>query len=249
MSIKPHLVHLKSIPLHHRGDCELLGVTPDYTLYVEEIYDDDDWIAQHILTLDGTFQGTMDEKAGKNRQFRPIKLPENAKKNKNSQATAMLNYRGARHRGLAAAERIQETTRPLSISTKMALVKQLGLNIMPPMVLGVAESYVLSETVIKPPDLYLVCRRIRIAYALPALKVDPGNMAYDYDTLAMYIVHFYEAKTYDYEVAIDEALAGLPDVELRRPMSCMCVDKYLFIAEGGTETTYSTVHIWEITRE
>ena len=154
------------LPLRHNGDCTLLGVTPDYTVYVEEIYGDDAKIAQHALALDGSLLASIDEGDAADGELRPLDLPPELIKSHSGWHTMALNFAGPRHRGLRAPERTLDLVRPLSVSEKMALVNQLQLDVLPPLLLGIAESYVLAETLISAPNLYFVCRRVRIAVAL-----------------------------------------------------------------------------------
>ncbi len=60
--------------------------------------------------------------------------------------TMALNFAGPRHRGMRAPERTLDLVRPLSIQEKMALIDRFRLDVPPPLLLGIAESYVLAET-------------------------------------------------------------------------------------------------------
>lgn len=232
-----------SIPLSHPGDCSLLGVSADLTIYVEEIYGEDGWIAQHALKPDKTIVASTDENAGVNRNFRTLTLPRDLVCSQSCKYTKALNFSGARHRGLRESERIAETVRPLTLQTKLALIERLHLKIPPSMLLGIAESYVLAEAVMLPPDIFMVCRRLRLAFALPQVQYDNNYQPYDYDTLVVYGAHDYNPHIDD-EIPPEHALAGLPGTSLRRPMDCIIRDHYLFIADGGINDQVSAVHIW-----
>ncbi|GAB4525178.1 MAG: hypothetical protein OHK0046_40710 [Anaerolineae bacterium] len=239
------LTYLRSTKLHHHGDCSLLGITPDLTLYVEETYGEEDWFAHHIVRADGTIKQTVDEEDGENPYVQPMKPPPYAiRPTIGGKQSARLNYTGARHRGLREPERISEAARPLTLPTRMALVDQLKLDILPPMMLGIAESYVLSEAELVPSSVYLVCRRVRIAYALADVRYDSDQQPYDYDTLTLYLAHLYEPDSGDNEISADAAFAGLPGVTLHRPMDCLTYKSHVFVAEGGTPEHLSRVHVW-----
>ncbi len=231
------------LPLRHNGDCSLLGATPDFTLYVEEIYGDEGWIAQHELTVDGELLITIDEAHGGNTELHPLDLPPEAIKSKSGWHTMALNFAGPRHRGMREPERTLDLVRPLSITEKMTLVNQLHLDVLPPLLLGVAESYVLAETPIRAPNLYFVCRRIRLAVALTEQRIDEDGQPYDYETLVFYLGHFYER---DHEPEYEDLLTNLSDVPLYRPMDCLRIKDHLFIADGGEGDRPSAIHVWQL---
>lgn len=243
---KPTFTYQTSHLLDYHGDCALMGVMPDFTVYAEVLYDEEDWLAQYAITYDGGIQQKADEAHGRNPYFIGLNLPEGIIRPSEGKHTNALNYKGARHRGMRAMEPIQESVRSLNMQTKMRLVEGLNLGIMPPMVLGVAESYVLSEAEIVSERWYLVCRRVRIAYALPQQRMDSSNLPYDYDTLVMHIAHLYDAETQDTEVTLEVAFAGLPGVDLLRPMDCVLCDDHIFVADGGDADRKAAVHIWRV---
>ncbi len=239
------LIYQNSISLMHREECGLLGVAPDLTMYVEAFYEDA--AVRAILLPDGTLhtepRHSHNGSAALTGRYTP---PPDAKKpTSSSKATQPLNYTGARHRGLRELERISEAVRPISLPSKMALVDHLRLGVPPPHVLGVAESYVLSEAVIAP-SVYVVCRRIRIAYALPQTHYDDEKQPYDYDTLTLHIAHLYDPITQDDEISIEQAFSGLDGIIPHHPVDCVMQSGHLFILEGGTPQTDATMHIWRI---
>ena len=235
------IAYQNTLTLRHHGDCKILGITPDMTLYIEEIYGDDDWLAQHRMTLKGQFIRSVDDQHGHTTHFSPLHLPDNLIRPAPITASAALNFSGPRQRGLREPERIHETVRPLTIATKMQVIQQLGLDLMPPLLLGIAESTVIAEALLPP---LLVCRRLRLAYALTTPQRDSDGQHYDYDTHVLYVAHHYE--TDDFELPPEIVFAGLPGVTLLRPMDCLAHDGYLFVADGGTPQRYSQIHIWQI---
>lgn len=239
------LNYLESILLQHNGDCRLLGVSPTLTLYVEEIFGDDDLLAQHALSLDGTLLHSVDESLNKTSAFIPLTLPPNVVRPSPVRQASSLNFSGPRQRGLREQERITDVVRALEVPTRVRLAQQI--NIPMPLILGVAESRVLAEALLIPPHTYLVCRRLRIAYALPEPQRDTDHQWYDYDTRTVYAAHLYNAAQDDVELPADEVFAGLPGVQLIRPMDCIVCHGHVFIADGGEANRLSQIHIWRIT--
>jgi hypothetical protein len=235
-----------SIQLTHTGDCRFLGIGSDMTLYVEEIYGEDDWLAQHVLTFTGTLHQTVDEDSGRAAGFTPLVLPDNLHRPARIHKTQALNFSGPRLRGQRALERIDDLVRPLTMPTRMQLIQQLKLDILPPLLLGVAESRVIAEALLLPPDTYLVCRRLRLAYGLPAPRLDSSNMPYDYDTVTLFVAHTYESTSGEIELPPEIVFSGLPGVNLRRPLDCMVHEQHLLVADGGDDSHPGQIHIWKI---
>ncbi len=237
----PLFHHHLTIPLPHHGDCSLLGVTPEGHIYVEEIYADDGWLAQHCYTSDGGLLRSVDELEGQNTTVQPLELPDDLIKPKTGWHTMALNFTGARHRGMRVNERLSDLVQPLSIADKMALSGRLKLQ--PMQVVGVAESYVLAEIELIHPHLFLTCRRIRFAYALPAEQIDADGEPYDYDTLVIYALHLFDL-TLEEERPLSTVLNDLPG--LSRPMDCLLHDNWLYIAEGGSAERSSSIQVWRV---
>lgn len=237
--------YLKSILLHHNGDCRLLGVSPTLSLYIEEIFGDDDLLAQHTLSLDGEVLHSVDESLLDASDFIPLTLPLDVVRPSPIRYTSRLNFSGPRQRGLRDQERITDVVRALEVPTRIKLAQQI--NIPMPLILGVAESRVLAEALLIPPHTYLVCRRLRIACALPEPQRDADQQWYDYDTLAVYTAHLYNPTVHDVELPPDEVFAGLPGARLVRPMDCIMCHKHVFVADGGDAHHPSQIHVWRVT--
>lgn len=233
----PHL----TITLAHNGDCSLLGVTPEGEIYVEETYSDDAWLAQHAYAADGSPLRSVDEMGGANSHVRPLDLPDALVKPKTGWHTMILNYAGARHRGMRVEERLADVVQPLSVADKMALGKRLAFQ--PMQLIGVAESYVLAETELVRPSLFLTCRRIRFAFALPNMALDEGGEGYDYDTRVVYAAHLIDVAN-DEERPISAMLDDLPG--LHRPMDCLLLGDRLYVADGGEGERLSRVCVWRV---
>lgn len=239
--LPPNFHPLFTVALPHQGDCSLLGATPQGEFYVEEIYGVDGWLAQHRFSAEGKLLRSIDEQNGANHEITPLALPADLVAPKTGWHTMRLNYAGARHRGLRVSDRLADLAQPLSISDKMALAERLGL---PPLsIVGVAESYVLAETELVHPHLFLSCRRIRFAYTLTEERRDDDGEPYDYDTLVLYAAHLIDLANEE-ERPISAMLDDLPG--LARPMDCLLIADRLYIADGGAADRPSRIHVWRV---
>ncbi len=243
--LQQSLEHHKSLTLQQRGDCSLLGITPDLSLYVEEIYGEEDHLARYKVELDGSIRVLADEDTLEGDAA--FGYPADLLRRAPIQHTTALNFSSGRYRGMRENERVTDLVQPLTMQEKMALVKLSGLEVMPPLLIGVAESVILAEAPLVSPDHYLVCRRLRLAYVLPQPRVDRFRQKYDYDTVVLYVAQLYNVCVEE-ELPLHEIIASsktlLPGVVLRRPMDCLVQGDYVVIAEGGDETQVSTVHMW-----
>lgn len=240
----PPLEFIRTLPLKHGGDCNLLGVTPDLLIYVEEVYGEG-WLAQHALDLNGAVHQSMDEDEGRQTAITPLELPDDAQRPLTGWHTMKLNFAGPRHRGMRGSERLLDLVRTLSIQEKMLVIDRLGLNTPPPLLFGLAESYVLAETPVHEPNLYIICRRLRLAYGLAEETTDAEGQPYDYDTRVLYAAHFYD-RSQELDPPMDAVLDGLPGAPLHRPMDCLIAGGHLFVADGGGDARLNAVHIWRI---
>lgn len=224
-----------TIPLYHQGDCNILGLAPDGSLFAEEFYDGD-FIAQYHIS-NGTIIAALDEDAGE-RDIVPFELPLGTIFPDRPTKHA-LNYRGLRYRGLREAESIQEWLLPLTIMEKMPLLAALEWSLSPMLLLGIVESQVLSQAQIESECL--LCRRIRLAFALPERHYDEAGLPYDYDSRAIYLLHTY---TEDMTQVLHESLRFTGE-KLQRPMDILYHDSRLILADGGDEGRNSRLLLWE----
>jgi hypothetical protein len=238
------LVYEHMIPLKHEGDAMLLAVARDGTAYVEEAYSPDVWMAQHAIAPDGTFSMSQDEDSGRNQQVQPLEIPQGAARSQPGWHTARLNFGGARHRGLRSDDRISELVRELSVADKIKLVERLNLAVTPPMLIGIAECRVTSEAVIDYPDVFAVCRRLRLAVMMPEVRQDDGG-PYDYDTLVIHVAHLADRER-EFECPILAALDGLPGAHLHRPLDCIATHDRLYVTDGGAPGRLSALHVWHL---
>jgi hypothetical protein len=156
-----------------------------------------------------------------------------------------LNFAGARHRGIRAEERIDELAHPMTLPEKMQVAAHLGLAIPAPMILGWIESYSLAEATLSK-GVFCVCRRLRIAYALPQKARDADGATIDYDSAPLHLAHFYLPNAHE-DMPLDGLLRQLPDAALHRPMDCMVVGGHLLVADGGDADHSARLHLWAIT--
>lgn len=240
------LEYVASHSLKHDGDCHLLGVLADGTVYVEEWYGDG-WAAQHRITVEGVLVQSVDEDSGAADDLEPLDLPHDATRPQPGWQTVALNFVGPRHRGLREPERMAEAVQPFSIQDRMTLVSQFQLPTTPPMLLGLAESYVLAETPLHPPHTYAICRRVRLAYALPTVCRDAENQPYDYDTAVAYLAQIVD-QTQEPPGLLPHPDSLLPEAALHRPMDCAVGGDWLVVADGGSAAQLAQVHWWRIRR-
>jgi hypothetical protein len=240
--------HRKSFPLFHTGDCAILGVDKEFTIYAEEMYGEIGYVAQAAIRFSGDIIATVDEQNDDG--IEPLEVPKDCAKPHSAWQTMALNFAGARHRGLREADRTTDLVKPLTLADKIALTQRIRHTIQPTQILGIAESYVLTEARLSPTS-YFVCRRLRIAYALSQLAHGADGLGYDYDTFPLYLAHGVDLQAQT-EPSLEMLLADLPDVALFRPMDCILCRDHLFIAEGGSAKSpdqpgrLSQIHVWTI---
>jgi hypothetical protein len=251
---QPELIYWKTLLLPHQGDCGLIAITPDEELLVEEVYGDaagdgngtEVWMAQHRCTFDGEVLESIDEDWGEHQELTPLAIPSGSYvPHPVWHSSKALNFRGPRHRGMREEERVQDMVVSLNIAEKMALIRHYNLSIMPPQLLGVAESYVIAEAMLQRPDLYIVCRRIRLAIALPEVQVDDDQQPYNYDTQVFYLAHWFD-RSLAREPSLADLLNTLPGAEFHRPMDCILTPSLLCIADGGGTLRQNCVHLWQV---
>ncbi len=240
-----NLYFYKSFELKYHGSSALLGISPDGTAYVEEMYDDDTWLARYMISPHNELTTVGDENYGAaNLAF--FELPPGSTVPNGGHLTNTLNFSGPRQRGLLEEERIRDVARPLTMQAKIQITQQLNLSIAAPMILGITESYVISEARLNS-SLFVVCRRIQIAYALMSMQSDPNGNIYNYDSLRLNVAHLYSLDM-ENEVPVDVALQGLPGHYLNNPLDCLIHKDQLWIADGGTSQAKSAIRVWEIVR-
>lgn len=234
--------HFMTFPLFYEGDCKLLGVTTDGLIFAEELYGDEDWLAQHKISIQDGILESIDEDNGANPDITPFQLPQHATLPTSKSCCEPLIFIGARIRGLQGDEPIDEMVLHLTIDDKIELVEYMEWELSPMQLIGIAESVVLSHTQL-PDGLLMVCRRVRIAYRLNEI-VTYHDVPYDYDSLAIYLLHEFDPNNDDPPELVD-CLNDFEDVELLRPMDCLFHDGKLYVADGGEDDDSSAIHIFD----
>ena len=235
------LIHLATIDLPHAGDCALLGIGHDGLVYIEELYGEHDWLAQHELSPSDGLLKSVDEYCGTASVDTTLQLPKRLHRPQRIREFGHLNFSGARRRGLMIDERIEDLVRPLSIIEKVELVEYLDWDIDPLSLLGIAESTIRSCCKIYDDEV-AVCRRTRIAYRLPQATRDDRGSHYDYDSIETHLFHGLQVDTKE----LPDLTDCLTDIDLFRPLDCMAVDGKLYIADGGQGEIRSALHLFEI---
>lgn len=252
------LEHLRTVPLSHDGECGLLGVGPDLSFYAEEIYGEEGWMAQAAYDLEGRRLDAVDEASGDNMGAERLSKPGNLVRPTTGMSTIRLNFGGARHRGLLDEDRVEEVVRPLAVPDRLLLVEEgLLAGVQPAEVLGLAQSYVTSEVQIVPSEragrerrpLFLLSRRLRVAYRLREPTVDNNGAPYDYDSQEVAVLQHYTPGEEDAplgETILSSAELG---VTLNWPTDIVLRDDLLFAADAARQRDglSSQVHIWRIT--
>jgi len=228
--------------LLYEGDCKLLGVTAEGLIYAEELYGDEDWLAQHKISIHDGIIESIDEDSGENPDIIPFQLPPTATLPTSKSCCEQLRFTGARLKGIQRDEPIAEIVLPLSIDDKIELVDYMEWDISPMQIIGVAESVVLSHTRL-PNGLLMVCRRVRIAFRLNEPSTH-NSVPYDYDSLDLYLLHEFDPDDDELPNLVD-CLNELEDVVLLRPMDCLYHDGKLYVADGGEDDDMSAIHVFD----
>lgn len=217
------------------GTCALLGAWADGRVWLEAFDEVTDAYQQMIVSLEGGILQTSDgrlfpDAAG-------LIAPGNLTLDDD------LTVRGARHRGLRSEDRIDDLVQPLTMAEKMMLVERLRLDVLPPQVIGLAESHVLARATTTQDDTVMVCRRLRIAYAMSQAKQDTDGQPYNYDTHSLHIAHFYNVQSFQPD-SLTDIWDHLPVDNLVTPVDCCRAELFLFVAEAGGVQQESRVHVF-----
>jgi hypothetical protein len=231
-----------SYALHYPEDCHFLGVTPSGDWYVEEYYAGGFW-AQHGYTSEGRLLSSADD--GINAAAQPLSLPPDLIPPATLHAVRSLHYVGGRYRGLREAERLSDWVLSLPLMEKIPLVTALSGHLTLPQLVGIAESRVLAAAPLPQTGHYIVCRCVRLARLWSTPQIDSDGLPYDYDTFPLYIAHLYDAN-YDSAPPLHEALRGLANIRLHRPLDCIAHQDRVYLADGGDGQRLSRVVIYTV---
>jgi hypothetical protein len=246
--------HVRTVPLSYNGECGLLGVGPDLSFYAEEIYGEEGWMTQTAYDFEGQRLAGEDEASGDNQGVERLAKPVDLVRPRTGLSSARLNFGGARHRGLVDEDRVEEVVRPLELTDKVLLI-EAGLvpPVDPPAIFGLAQSYVASEAQLVAPGrdqkpVFLLSRRLRVAYRLPEPAVNSAGEWYDYDSHEVAVLQHHSPG--DEDAPLGDTLLGSAalGVELNWPTDIVFRDGTLFAADSaqGREDVSSRVHIWRV---
>lgn len=247
MNTPTHIASL-TLPIVLADDCALLGIVPHADikatrLYIEQ-YMPQDWVQQTILTAAGDVIQQADD-----RDDGPLLTLPDDRIAPEQPFKHALQFKGLRYRGLSEEDRIADWVQGLTIMEKMPLASKLNLTVPPPMILGLAESYILSIAHLDDTGQTVVCRRIRLAYRLPQRQIDADGLPYDYDTRVVFIAHPYHVPT-DTAPALHDCIGSFADVAVQRPTACIAHDNRLYLLDCGAaddpQTHPARLHIWRI---
>lgn len=240
----PWLQHVTTFELDHAGDCQIIGVDDTGNIFVEEIYGGDDLLAQYQLCMSGGRVIAVDEGDCAEGESLPLALPHDIVRPSRTREFQHLDFAGARRRGLAASERVDDLTRRLTMMEKTELVDYLELDIDPGRVIGMAENRIISACRIDSAHC-IVCRRIRIACRLPKLRADSRGRAYDYESIPIYLLHPLADLAQELP-DLESCLRWTLEADLYRPQDCMTWRGKLIVADGGDDDVPSALHIFDL---
>lgn len=222
------------------AECAILAASVDGCVWLEEYDAEGEPAAQMLLGADGQVLQMARAQAGA--ELRPLTIAADAARPASVRQAAWLGFRGARLRGLRQEDRIAEVALPLPLADRMALAARLQA--MAPQVLGVTESVVLAEAALGG-GWWLVCRRLRIALALPAARLDAHGLPYDYDSHVMWAAHVLD-RLDDPEIAVAAWWPVLDGMALVRPVDCMRAGDWLWVAEAGEGAAPARLLRWRV---
>lgn len=231
------LKHLFIASLTPTAHSTLLGGLPDGSIYAETFSQTDEIVTYWQIAAGQTVQQIAEDTL----DF--ANLPPDLIEPQPVPLAHPWNFSGARQRGLRAEDRINALVRPLTIMQKMTLIPRLGLAITPMQLLGIAETRLLSQVVFPAGDGVL-CRMLRFAYTLPSVAQDADGLPYDYDTVALYLIHAFDPQA-DELPPLEDCLGNFAGVQLIRPMDCLYHNGRLVVADAGEDDTPSRIIFFE----
>ena len=134
--------------------------------------------------------------------------------------------------GARQAERVDDRVHPLTMHAKMMLVERLRLRIMPPLLLGLGESRVLSMA--RVANLTVICQRYQLLIA-------PDHETYT--AITRYVLRVYDPAEDPYDVAnwLDNPLLATC-----QPLDCVFAADHLFVLDVGLPCERpNQLHVWK----
>lgn len=237
--------YLWTADLFYSDECSVIGVDPERgDILIEEV-DQDDLLTRYRIDRMGKRRVVVDEHRGDNLAALPIPV---SLIGPNQPTAHSLNFVAGRWRGLREQEGLLQQVLSLPIVSKMDILKYLNLDIPPMLLLGLVESRVLSSVICTQPSSEIVCRRVRLAYALSEPRYAGDGLPYDYDTVTLYIAHFTDTNKSP-EDGIADALRGFGGISLTAPVDCLSYENQLYILDSGLQQRSNRLHSWQISRQ
>lgn len=233
----------QTYPLRYWGVPYFAGFAPDGTLYLDEVYGDEDWLARYALRPTRVFECIGDENDGTASRTSIPPLPASIHRPHPPRLPSGFEFGGSRIRGLRAEERIQDLVHPLTAAEKIALASRLRLNLPPPAILGLAERIVRGAAVL-PTGGWIACVGMRIAYGLMSPRLGPNGDRIDYDSLWINILM---GDTPTDEPDLVDVLSSPLAAATTNPVDCCLQGSQLYVVEGGINEQPGVLHIGTIT--
>ena len=244
--IQVQYIYIGHQPLQRLQGVLMHGMTPDATLWVDELdFDADaDTLWRHSLRYTGQWPPMLASSDERDTE----QLPADLMAPEQPSATHPLHKAPTRLRGLRETDRLSDWLHTLTISEKMALMPHLEAKNVPftPMQWrGISESTVLSSATLTP-DVSVVIRRVALAYTLPAIQIDSYGLTYAYDSSILHLAHMHQANSDDAPLLTPEHLTAFGDAAMQQPVDCLAHGGYLYIADDGAGERLNRLHIWRI---
>jgi len=214
------LQFLHSVSLSSRASCWLEGVSPVGESWIHIDVDGDDLCYERV-SLAGT--GATVTQSPPDDVIPPV-IPTDHPLNWGIHWPAT---------GDRQAERVDNRVHPLTMHAKMMLVERLRLRVMPPSIIGLGESRVLSMAT--TPDLTVICQRYQLLIASAG--------ASNYEAITHYILRVYDPGEDPYDVAI---WLESPLLATCQPLDCVFAVGHLFVLDVGIACERpNQLHVWK----
>jgi hypothetical protein len=239
------LKHLFSTALDHGGLNYFRGLDEvSDCIYVEQIYGDEDWLAQYCLDASGQIVGRFDEADNTGKRSRLLDIPQRLA------APAPLSDREqvaiplVRLQGDRAAERIDDLMYPLTMAEKLWLGTQSGVPA--PLILGIGGRELVAQARLPHSGEMVVCVKSWITQALTEARYDPLDGRCTYASIVVYSLHEFDA---DGEIHMDQGITALGGIDFKQPMDLLATADRLFMVDGNWAGGAGYVHGWRYAEE
>jgi hypothetical protein len=234
------LHHIQSLEIAVGEMCSLLGVSPTSGRVYCEVVND-----ERVTLYEYAVSSAQLQAPARNSRLYYDDLPTDLIAPQVPTQTTWLNHTGLRWRGMRETDRVVDWVLPLTIMEKMQILPHVGIQLTPMQLLGVAESQILSEAKLNDDGAYLVCRRLRLAYALAQPQHDE-NGPYDYDTILCHVVHCIEGEQ---EPSWESIFTDFDREQVKAPIDCLFHEDKIYIADSGTpsiaDAAMCSLHVWQ----